>query len=58
MNDAPSNTQYSAMATDWERVEDNGTNQSSIRLFYSYDFSGGWTYRQIKEADNPVVNIM
>ncbi len=57
MNDALSNTQYSNMVTDWKEWEDNGIINQSIRLFYSYDFSV-FGRRQIKKADNPVINIM
>ena len=58
MNNILSNTQYSNMVADWKEWEDNGTNP--IRVFvYSIPMILSIIGRkQIKEADNPVINIV
>ena len=58
MNIILSNTQYSNMVADWKEWEDNGTNP--IRVFvYSIPMILSIIGRkQIKEADNPVINIV
>lgn len=58
MNDALSNTQYSNMVTDWKEWEDNGTNPIRVFVYSIPMIFSVVGRRQIKEADNPVVNIM
>ena len=58
MNDALSNTQYSNMVTDWKEWEDNGTNPIRVFVYSIPMIFSVVGRRQIKEADNPVINIM
>lgn len=58
MNDALSNTQYSHMVADWKEWEDDGTNPIRVLVYSIPMILSVIGRRQIKEADNQVINLM
>ncbi|MFQ7768835.1 MAG: hypothetical protein ACLRIL_11535 [Fusicatenibacter saccharivorans] len=57
MNNMLSNTQYSNVVADWKEWEDNGTNPIRVFVYSIPMILSIVGRRQIKEADNPVINI-
>ena len=53
-----SNTQYSNMVTDWQDWNDDGTNPLRVLVYSVPMILSIIGYRQIKQEDDPVINVM
>ncbi len=58
LDDLLTNTQYSSMVSDWTEWEDDGTNPIRVLVYSIPMILSLVGYRYIREADDPVVNMM